>query len=261
METYIVEGKGQRYFIKVGASIERYTAMADLGLTPPIVIAGHMEDGTSVLVQPWMAGKTPSKRDFQERLEAVAAVVRKMHHYPRLGELLPDPPSSHYKDAGLQAFEELRQRWERYRAQVPSTAGFVDHQLEEIARQVEQFSGEGLVVSHNDICNANWLFNPEGQTYVLDFESMKMDDPAADMGALLWWYYPPEMRRRFLDVAGYAYTEEFILRMRVRMAMHCLQITLPRHDSYDTFHPETYSEALTDFRAVRGGKENPQGYD
>jgi thiamine kinase-like enzyme len=208
-----------------------------------------------------LAGKTPSKRDFQERLEDVAAVVRKMHHHPRLSELLPDPSSSHYKDAGVQAFEELRKKWERYKVQVPSIAGFVDHHLEEIARQIELFTGEGLVVSHNDICNANWLFTPDGQIYVLDFESMKMDDPAADMGALLWWYYPPEMRQHFLEIAGYPYTEEFIFRMRVRMAMHCLHITLPRFDSYDTFHPENYGEALIDFRAVLAGKENPQGYD
>lgn len=261
METYIVEGNGHRYFIKVGASIERYSAMADLGLTPPIVISGHMQDGRSVLVQPWIAGLTPSKRDFQERLEDVAAVVRKMHHQPRLRELLQAPPSSQYRDAGIQALVELRNKWERYKAQMPSIARFVDHGLDDIARQIELFSGEGLVVSHNDICNANWLFTPDGQIYVLDFESMKMNDPAADMGALLWWYYPPEMRQYFLEIAGHPYTDEFIFRMRVRMAMHCLHITLPRYDSYDTFEPEKYSEALIDFRAVLAGKENPQGYD
>ena len=261
METYIVEGNGHRYFIKVGASIELYTAMAAVGLTPPIVISGHLQHGRSVLVQPWIAGLTPSKRDFQERLEDVAAVVRKMHHQPRLRELLQAPPSSQYRDAGIQALVELRNKWERYKAQMPSIARFVDHGLDDIARQIELFSGEGLVVSHNDICNANWLFTPDGQIYVLDFESMKMNDPAADMGALLWWYYPPEMRQYFLEIAGHPYTDEFIFRMRVRMAMHCLHITLPRYDSYDTFEPEKYSEALIDFRAVLAGKENPQGYD
>ena len=261
METYLVEGNGHRYFIKVGASIERYSAMADVGLTLPIVISGHMQDGRSVLVQPWIAGLTPSKRDFQVRLEEVAAVVRKMHHQPRLSELLQAPPSSQYRDAGIQALMELRQKWERYKAQVPSIAKFVDHSLDDIARQIELFSGEGLVVSHNDICNANWLFTPDGQTYVLDFESMKMDDPAADLGALLWWYYPPEKRQHFLDAAGYPATEEFSFRMRVRMAMHCLLITLPRQGSYDTFHPEHFSDALIDFRAVLAGEENPQGYD
>ena len=87
-----------------------------------------------------------------------------------------------------------------------------------------------------------------------------MDDPALDIGTLLWWYYPPELRQRFLDIAGYKYDDEFRLRMRVRMAMHCLSITLPREGSFDSFNPDHYSETLIDFRAILNGKENPQGY-
>jgi hypothetical protein len=87
-----------------------------------------------------------------------------------------------------------------------------------------------------------------------------MDDPACDLGALLWWYYPPDLRGSFLDIAGYPGDQEFNLRMRVRMALHCLSITLPREQSFDRFNPERYHEALEDFRAIVDGKENPQGY-
>jgi thiamine kinase-like enzyme len=76
--------------------------------------------------------------------------------------------------------------------------------------------------SHNDICNANWLLTPQGRLYLIDLELMSLDDPAVDIGATLWWYYPPELRRRFLEVVGYADDESFRIRMRVRMAMHCL---------------------------------------
>jgi hypothetical protein len=88
-----------------------------------------------------------------------------------------------------------------------------------------------------------------------------MDDPAHDMGALLWWYYPPELRQQFLDIAGYRYDDEFQYRMRVRMAMHCLNILLPRVGSFDKFDPERYEDSLDDFRAILDGRENPQGYD
>ena len=87
-----------------------------------------------------------------------------------------------------------------------------------------------------------------------------MDDPAFDLGALLWWYYPPDRRGRFLEIAGYRYDDEFKLRMQVRMALHCLNITLPRDGSFDRFNPESYNEALVDFRAILDGGENPQGY-
>jgi len=89
---------------------------------------------------------------------------------------------------------------------------------------------------------------------------MSLDDPALDMGALLWWYYPPEMRGYFLETAGYSYDDEFKRRMRVRMALHCLNILLPREQSFDHFQPDSFTESLIDFRAVFAGHENPQGY-
>jgi hypothetical protein len=53
----------------------------------------------------------------------------------------------------------------------------------------------------------------------------------------------------------------FPFRMRVRMAMHCLSITLPREQGFEKFDPVLFAEALTDFRAVLAGRENPQGYE
>ncbi len=64
-----------------------------------------------------------------------------------------------------------------------------------------------------------------------------------------------------MDVAGYPYDDEFKFRMQIRMAMHCLHITLPRKQSFDSFDPGDYDESLTDFRAILAGKENPQGYN
>jgi thiamine kinase-like enzyme len=261
METYFAQGNGQRYFVKVGAPVERYLALAEIALTPPVLVHGQLEDETSVIVQPFIEGKSPSRLDYRRRLPDVAEIVNKMHKHPRIKESLPAVPSNLYKDAGMQELAHLRQKWKCYQAQVPSVATFVNDSLEEIKQQMNQFSGEGLVASHGDICNANWLFTSDGKIYILDLESMCMDDPAADMGALLWWYYPPDLRRQFLDIAGYSYNDDFKFRMRVRMAMHCLHIILPRENSFDQFDPERFSEWLEDFRAVMNGKENPQGYD
>lgn len=261
METYFVHGDGQGYFVKVGVTVERYQVMAKIGLTPPLLACGQLESGSSIIVQSLIDGRNPSRRDYRAQLEKVAARIHKMHSDSRLKETLPPVPSSLHKDAGLSALSSLRQKWERYRGQVPNVADFVDHGLDELDSQIGQFSTEGLVASHNDLCNANWLLAPDGDIYVVDFESMSMDDPAFDLGAILWWYYPPELRGKFLEIAGYSYDHEFKCRMRVRMALHCLSITLPREGSFDRFNPERYDEALVDFRAILDGKENPQGYD
>jgi hypothetical protein len=259
-ESYIAGGFKRSYFVKVGVEVERYLAMAEIGLTPPVILHGQLEGGASAIVQLFIAGQKPSQLDYRDRLIEVAELIRTMHDHPRIKGVLQAVSSDIHKQAGWRAWEYLRQTWERYKAQVPTVAEFVDGSLEHLAQQVNQFSGEGLVASHGDICNANWLFASDGKIYILDFESMSMDDPAADMGALLWWYYPPELRQRFLDIAGYPYDHEFRFRMQVRMAMHCLSIILPREGSFDSFDSERFSESLRDFRAVLDGKENPEGY-
>lgn len=260
METYFVEGNEQRYFVKVGVSPERYLVMAAMGLTPPLLACGELESGVSIIVQPYVPGRNPSRRDYREQLERVATLVQSMHTDPRLRETLEPAPSILHRDAGARALDSLRKRWEAYRTQVPRLAGFVDQHLEQLESKIQRFSTNGLVASHSDICNANWLFAADGTIYLVDLDSMTLDDPAFDLGALLWWYYPPDLRELFLEIAGYPYDDMFKSRMQVRMAIHCLSITLPREPSFDRFHPEHYEKALEDFRAVVTGRENPQGY-
>jgi hypothetical protein len=259
-ETYFAQGNGHNYFVKVGTAVERYQSVAAFGLTPPLLSVGELESGVPVLVQPFIAGRTPTRLDFQNRWEEVAALIQTMHNCAHLRRVLQPAASSLHKNAGLQVVDQLLQKWKRYQSQVPGVSPFVVESLAELAQEIGQFTTEGLVASHNDICNSNWLFASDGRIYVIDLDSMSLDDPAQDLGALLWWYYPPEMRGRFLDVAGYPYDDEFRNRMRARMALHCLHILLPREQSFDEFQPDLFSDSLAEFRAVLAGKENPQGY-
>ena len=259
-ETYFARSSRLACFVKIGVQIPRYEAAAVLGITPPVLASGYLEDGTSILVQPFIPSSTPTRKDFQNNLPQCADILHRTHHSPEIQALLPPTGSDRYRDAGLAALDGIQSRWEKYREQVPEAAVFVDESLESLAQQVGQFEGTGLVASHNDICNANWLITPEGQIYLVDLELMALDDPAMDTGALLWWYYPPSLRQRFLEIAGYANDEGFRLRMQVRMALHCLSITLPREHSFDPFDPASFAQELTDFRAILAGEENPQGY-
>jgi hypothetical protein len=260
-ESYFAHGFKRTYFVKVGVQVERYLAMAEIGLTPPVILHGRLEDDVSVIVQQFIAGRKPLRADYREHMIEVAEMIRTMHDHPKIRGVLQAEFSNLYRDAGLRALDRISQKWERHKAQVPMVADFVDNSLDYLTQQVNRFSGEGLVASHGDICNKNWLFASDGKIYLIDFDSMSMDDPALDMGALLWWYYPPELRKPFLEVAGYRYDDEFKFRMQIRMAMHCLNILLPREDGFDQFHPESFDDALRDFRALLEGKENPEGYD
>ena len=260
-ETYFARSPGQATFVKLGVQAVRYEAIAAIGVTPPVLAAGSLEDGTSIIVQAYIAGRTPTRKDYREQLEQFAAIIDKVHHSPALKQVLPQASSDLYSAAGWGALIRLQQKWELYRPLVPQVAGFIDESLDDLVEQVKGFQGTGLVASHNDICNANWLLSEDKSLYLIDLELSSLDDPAVDIGATLWWYYPPELRPRFLASVGYAHDEAFEKRMRVRMAMHCLNIILPRAGSFDWFDAASFAASLADFRASLAGEENPQGYE
>lgn len=260
-ETYFARCGESHYFVKQGVSTARYAAVSDLGLTPPLLATGVLEDGTSIMVQPRLDGRHPTRKDYRDHLEAFADAIRRVHHSSAARQALPEVDSELYSEAGLREVMRLRQKWAGLRERVADEAGFVDASLDQLEHAVRGFEGGGLAASHNDICNANWLLTADGQLYLLDLEMMALDDPALDVGATLWWYIPPALRERFLTAAGYPADEVFRERMRVRMAMHCLNIILPREQSFDRFDPAEFAEALVDFRAALAGQENPQGYN
>ncbi|MFO7536647.1 MAG: aminoglycoside phosphotransferase family protein [Chloroflexota bacterium] len=259
-ETYIAHSHGDSYFVKVGATVSNYQIMAAVDLTPAVILSGHLDDGTSILVQPYINGRNPSWQDFRHYRPSIAAVVNKTHHNSALKSILAVGRSETYKEAGETAVKHIQQKWALYRSQLPGVADYIDETLAQLKWEAQRFIGGGLVASHNDICSGNWLITTAGKVYLVDLEMMSLDDPAHDMGALLWWYYSPELRSGFLESAGYQYDNAFKNRMRVRMALHCLNIILPREQSFDSFDAGSFAERLTDFRAVLAGKENPRGY-
>ena len=260
-ETYFAHGDQTACFVKLGATTANYQVLSSIGLTPRVLAADRLNDGTSILVQAAIMGRTPSRKDFHLHLERIAAIIDTTHHSAELIRILPPIPSDLYRQIGLEALARLQQRWQGCKALVPAAAEFVNQSLAELNQQVQSFSGAGSAACHNDICNANWLLAADGQIYLIDLESMALEDPALDIGALLWWYYPPELRPRFLEIVGYAHDLAFQNRMRVRMAMHCLSILLPREHSFDRFDPEAFSRSHVDFKAVLAGQENPQAYE
>jgi thiamine kinase-like enzyme len=260
-ETYFAHGGDAVYFVKLGIELPRYLAMSAIGLTPKILIHGSLADDTSIIVQSFIAGAKPSRKFLQNNAEHIATIVKKAHTSPEVLQALNKVTTNNYNEIGFLTLHSIQERWKLYRSQVSEIAGFVDESLAVLAQQVKSFKGTGLVASHNDICNFNWIVSSDGKIYLLDLDSMSREDPAVDVGAMLWWYYPPELRQEFLKTYGYANDEQFKFRMRVRMAMHCLSILLPRENSFDEFDRNDFIESLEDFKAIFAGKDNPQGYD
>jgi len=260
-ETYYARGGGQGYFVKLGVQLERYHAMASLGLTPPVITHGAMADGTPLLVQPLLAARNPTRRDFHQYLDQFASALGQMHHSRELLESLPGNHSDSYRGAGLSALAQVRARWETHKFQAPSSVAYIDETLVKLEDRIQGFGEGELAACHHDVCNANWLVSEAGCVYLVDLEAMGPDDPAVDLGPLLWWYYPPDLWPRFLEMAGYAKDKDLHRRMQVRMALHCLHIILPRVGSFDRLRVDWFQDVMEDLRAVMDGKGNPKGYE
>ncbi|MEM8858970.1 MAG: phosphotransferase [Chloroflexota bacterium] len=260
-ESYFATAENRSLFIKLGANSERYKVMAAAGLTPEVLATGVFPNGRSIMVQPKINGRTPTPQDFQTHLPAFASVLARTHQNEALCDELVAPISESYQDLAQIAFEQLVGKWRIYRSQLPQLAQTIDQKLDTLRQDLTNLEGGGTIASHNDICNANWLITPENKVYLIDLDSMSLDDPAVDLGALLWWYYPPEMRGQFCELAGYELDDQLKTSMRVRMAIHCLNILLPRKNSFDQFNPAAFETMIEDFYAVVDGKENPQGYN
>ena len=260
-ETYFVKHGDNAFFVKLGSRADIYHAIAEIGLTPPILSSGYLEDGTSIFVQKFVEGRTPNRLDFRLHLKNFAVAIDQLHHCKEVRNALPDVGTARFNTIGIHVLDHIQSRWINYKHLVPDSREMIDRAIAQLREKVKQFHGGGLVASHNDINNSNWIITPDEKIYLIDLDSMSLDDPALDIGAILWWYYPPELQKEFIEFAGYTLDEEFSARMQIRMAMHCLNIILPRENSFDAFDPELFCENLTDFNAIMAGKENPQGYN
>jgi len=127
------------------------------------------------LVQEHISGRIPSRSDFQKKLAIFAQIIRDTHQSEHVIRILPERDIESYSQAGLDIIECISRRWKKFRSQVPSVVEYVEEKIEYLKAEVTKFSGSGLVASHNDVCNGNWLIADDGTVYLLDYEGMSLD--------------------------------------------------------------------------------------
>lgn len=75
-ETYFAHGSERTYFVKLNVHLARYQMMAAIGLTPPVLAVGQLEDGASIIVQSYIDAAKPSRKDYRDHLEHIAAATK-----------------------------------------------------------------------------------------------------------------------------------------------------------------------------------------
>jgi hypothetical protein len=67
--------------------------MSSIGLTPPVLASGYLEDGTSLVVQPYIKGKKPTRKDYRLYIKQIATTINRMHRSAEIKQVLPEASS------------------------------------------------------------------------------------------------------------------------------------------------------------------------
>ena len=113
-----------------------------------------LEDGTTIMVQEFISGRTPTRHDYRNHIEDFANAINKIHHCDEIKKTLPKPENDQFSTIGTSVLNDIDKRWNKYNHLVPDSADFVDQGINQLREAVYQFTGSGLVASHNDICNS-----------------------------------------------------------------------------------------------------------
>ncbi len=195
---FLVEDRGERYFVRVGADIPvhgvmRFNELAAAraaeaaGVSPAVV---HAEPG--VLVTRFVEGRTLAEADLREpaMLERAVPLIRRCHH--GILEQLRGPALMfwvfqivrHY--AGV-----LRDAGSKRVALLP--------ELQEQSRRLERAVGPiEVVFGHNDLLAANFLDDGE-RLWLIDWDYAGFNSPFFDLGGLSSNnQFDPELEERLL---------------------------------------------------------------
>ncbi len=220
---------------------------AQTGLTPPVLFweQGALElDGQPVVVSDWVEGLNPDREWFRDNLRQAAAMLARLHRDSDLVDRLETygrgDPRADCLAAARAARADLetrlgdltRQDWPSEAAAIlPRLARHLAWFGAQIQGQRAAFAGVRLGPAHGDVNNSNWLVDVAGRAWLVDWDGLRLDDPALDVGMLLHWYVPPAL----WPVFARAYAEggdprpdpeALLARARLRYPLHALHLGL-----------------------------------
>jgi hypothetical protein len=196
---------GRRLFVKVGGLTQPAVAqvVGELGLAPPLVAGGTLADGRAIIVQPFVPGETADAAWLRAHQAEAAAVLRTLAGSPALRRVLRP-----VGNGGVRA-----RAWNRHRI---LDGWYVDivgsgwpglarvrsllDQLEAIADALPE-DGATPVAVHADPQPANWRV-ADGQVYLTDWETARLDDPVTDPARVAAWCLSYEERATFMRACG-----------------------------------------------------------
>lgn len=212
-EAYLARAGEQVLFLKRNSSPFLAVLSAE-GIVPKLLWTKRQANGDVITAQRWVDGRELRGGDMDNT--RVAQLLSKIHSsselldmFMRIGNHARTPEAT---------IAVLREQQEQLPYITTSMAGA----LEELAGTSGEVQPPRLVVCHGDMNHNNWMFDANGDLYLVDWDNATVSDPALDLALILYEYIPKEEWDGWLQGYGLPLTSHLQRRMRWQIISHLL---------------------------------------
>ncbi|SDW96808.1 Thiamine kinase [Marinococcus luteus] len=212
-EAYLARAGEQVLFLKRNSSPFLAVLSAE-GIVPKLLWTKRQANGDVITAQRWVDGRELRGGDMDNT--RVAQLLSKIHSsselldmFMRIGNHARTPEAT---------IAVLREQQD----QLPYITDSMAVALEELAGTSGEVQPPRLVVCHGDMNHNNWMFDANGDLYLVDWDNATVSDPALDLALILYEYIPKEEWDGWLQEYGLPLTSHLQRRMRWQIISHLL---------------------------------------
>ena len=193
-ECYIASDGSRIVFVKFDVPIPSLRRLSELAVAPRVLTSGTYQ-GTSYVIQEFLAGTYPDRPWIRSHITEVAELIRRYHEDQPLTAILAQGGAPSYRQHLDDDLALLEQR-AASQANAPLQVAF--SQLKELAQSLDDAQ---LVPVHNEPNTKNMLLH-DGRLTFIDWDEVLLSDPLRDIGVFLWWYLPTAQWQEFFTSYG-----------------------------------------------------------
>ncbi|MGP6138943.1 MULTISPECIES: phosphotransferase family protein [unclassified Jeotgalibaca] len=214
----------EKVFLKRNSS-PFLAALSVEGITPRLIWTKRIGNGDVLTAQEWLNGRVLTRQEMHSK--GVTDIINKIHHSDHLLSMLRKvkgevyDPETFLEEYKLDLDESL------------ATNSFLNTIVAYLEATLYLVKGAKYTVCHGDLNRKNFFLTDNKRLYLVDWESVKIADPMADISLLLIQYIEPEGWPEWLREYGITRTEGIDARLEWYNLMNRLLLAKRFHTTGD----------------------------
>jgi thiamine kinase-like enzyme len=249
-KSYIAESNGLQVFIKFDVPVKAIQRLSEIEVAPHILESGSYE-GSSYVVQEFIAGSYPDRRWIANHLSYLAEFIKCYHSDDQLTSHLTQTMTTNYAEHVALDLEAIETRFasldlDKFHAPAIKSA------FEKLKNRACSMHCHLMVPVHPDPNTKNMIL-VDTKLMMVDWDNLQLSDPMRDIGLLLWWYVFPKQWPIFFQAYGLTLEEQLIDRIYWWAARTSFEVAL-----WHVEHGFDATDFLQDFLAALNKSNNPR---